>query len=107
MTKKIVLAGGCFWGLENLLRKQTGVIGTEVGYTGGTNEHPTYERHPGHAEAVEVTYDDTITSYKKLLDFFFRYIIPQHLTNRVMIRGHHTEAQSFLLPRKKSRSQKR
>ncbi len=72
MIKKIVLAGGCFWGLEDLLRKHIGVIGTEVGYTGGTNEHPTYERHPGHAEAVEVTYDDTLTSYKKLLDFFFQ-----------------------------------
>ena len=71
-TKKIRLAGGCFWGLEELIRKEPGVVDTEVGYTGGTNDHPTYENHPGHAEAVEITYDDRATSYKQLLDFFFR-----------------------------------
>lgn len=70
--RKIVLAGGCFWGLEDLIRKQPGAIDTEVGYTGGQNEHPTYERHPGHAEAVQITYDPEKTSYKKLLDFFFQ-----------------------------------
>ena len=70
--KKIVLAGGCFWGLEDLLRNQSGVIDTEVGYTGGRNENPTYESHPGHAEAVEVTYDLSVTDYKHLLDFFFQ-----------------------------------
>ncbi len=51
MTKKIVLAGGCFWGLEDLIRQQPGVINTEVGYTGGKNESPTYNDHPGHAKA--------------------------------------------------------
>ena len=70
MNKKIILAGGCFWGLEDLIRKQPGVVNTEVGYTGGENENPTYENHPGHAEAVEVEYDPTKTSYKKILDFF-------------------------------------
>lgn len=72
MNKKIVLAGGCFWGLENLIRTQPGVISTEVGYTGGKVANPTYENHDGHAEAVEIEYDETKTSYKKLLDFFFR-----------------------------------
>ena len=49
--KKAVLAGGCFWGLEDLLRRQPGVMNTEVGYTGGQNDNPTYHNHPGHAEA--------------------------------------------------------
>lgn len=70
--KKIVLAGGCFWGLEDLLRTQPGVIDTEAGYAGGRNENPTYESHPGHAEAVEITYDPNVTDYKHLLDFFFQ-----------------------------------
>ena len=70
--KKIVLAGGCFWGLEDLLRTQPGVIDTEAGYAGGRNENPTYESHPGHAEAVEITYDPNVSDYKHLLDFFFQ-----------------------------------
>jgi len=70
--KKAYLAGGCFWGLEELARKQPGVVDTEVGYTGGKNEHPTYENHPGHAEALEITYDPKKTDFKHILDFFFR-----------------------------------
>jgi peptide-methionine (S)-S-oxide reductase len=70
-TKKAVFAGGCFWGLEELFRTVPGVIDTEAGYTGGTNENPTYENHPGHAEALEITYDSEKTSYKHLLDWFF------------------------------------
>jgi peptide-methionine (S)-S-oxide reductase len=72
MNKSIILAGGCFWGLEDLLRSQPGVVSTVVGYTGGENDNPTYEHHPGHAEAVEIVYDPEKTSYKKLLDFFFQ-----------------------------------
>lgn len=68
----MVVAGGCFWGLEELFREQKGVIDTEVGYTGGTNDDPTYEHHPGHAEALRLTYDSSQTSYSRLLDFFFR-----------------------------------
>lgn len=82
MTKKIVLAGGCFWGLEDLIRKQPGVINTEVGYTGGKVENPTYENHEGHAEAVEIEYDSDITSYKKLLDFFFQIHNPTILNQQ-------------------------
>ena len=82
MNKKIVLAGGCFWGLEELIRSQPGVIHTEVGYTGGTNRNPTYENHPGHAEAVEIEYDSTKTSYKKLLDFFFQIHNPTTLNQQ-------------------------
>lgn len=82
MHKKITLAGGCFWGLEDLIRTQPGVIKTEVGYTGGINEHPTYENHPGHAEAVEIEYDPTKTSYKKVLDFFFQIHNPTTLNQQ-------------------------
>ena len=81
-TKKIVLAGGCFWGLEDLLRSQPGVVDTEVGYTGGTIDNPTYELHNGHAEAVEITYDPTHTSYKKLLDFIFQIHNPTTLNRQ-------------------------
>lgn len=70
--KKAYLAGGCFWGMEDLFRKQPGIVSTEVGYTGGKNENPTYEFHPRHAEAMEIIYDPEKTSYKALLDFFFR-----------------------------------
>lgn len=82
MTKKIVLAGGCFWGLEDLIRKQPGVVNTEVGYTGGENPDPTYANHTGHAEAVEIEYDPEVTTYKKLLDFFFQIHNPTTLNQQ-------------------------
>jgi len=72
MTKKIIIAGGCFWGLQDLIRSQPGVVNSVVGYTGGKVENPTYENHEGHAEAIEIEYDPEKTSYKKLLDFFFQ-----------------------------------
>lgn len=82
MIKKIVLAGGCFWGLEELIRKQPGVVKTRVGYTGGKVVNPTYENHEGHAEAVEIEYDAEKTSYKKLLDFFFQIHDPTTLNRQ-------------------------
>jgi peptide-methionine (S)-S-oxide reductase len=81
-AKRIVLAGGCFWGLEDLIRKQKGVVNTTTGYTGGSVENPTYHNHDGHAEAVEVEYDDTVTSYKNLLDFFFQIHNPTTLNQQ-------------------------
>lgn len=78
----IYLAGGCFWGMEELFRSQPGVTNTEVGYTGGTHEHPTYENHPGHAEAIAVTYDEQQTSYEELLGFFFRIHDPTTLNQQ-------------------------
>ena len=71
-TQSTILAGGCFWGMEELIRKLPGVIDTETGYTGGTNDSPTYENHPGHAEAVKINFDPTKTTYRDILDFFFR-----------------------------------
>lgn len=65
------VAGGCFWGMEELFRTQPGVVDTEVGYMGGDNDHPTYEHHPGHAEALKISYNPDVTSYRELLDFFF------------------------------------
>jgi len=82
MSKKIVLAGGCFWGLEDLIKKQSGVIDTIVGYTGGEAPNPTYWNHGNHAEAVQITYDEKITSYKKLLDFFFQIHNPTTLNKQ-------------------------
>jgi peptide-methionine (S)-S-oxide reductase len=70
--KKAYIAGGCFWGMEDLFRVRPGVKDTEVGYIGGTNENPTYRNHPGHAEGLEITYDANETSYRDLLDYFFR-----------------------------------
>lgn len=71
-TETAVLAGGCFWGMEDLFRRQAGVLGTRVGYTGGQNDHPTYRNHPGHAEAVEIVFDPEATDYRRLLEFFFQ-----------------------------------
>lgn len=79
---KAVFAGGCFWGLEELFRDQLGVIATEVGYTGGENKQPSYENHPGHAEALLIEYDEKVTSYKKLLDFFFQIHNPTTLNQQ-------------------------
>lgn len=70
--KTAVLAGGCFWGMEELVRALPGVLDTEVGYAGGSNIDPTYENHPGHAEAVRVSYDPSRIGYRDLLDFFFQ-----------------------------------
>ena len=85
--KKTYLAGGCFWGLEELFRAQPGIVNTEVGYTGGKNDNPTYEFHPGHAEALEITYDPEKTSYKNILDFFFRVHDPTTVDRQGNDRG--------------------
>lgn len=82
MSKKAYLAGGCFWGLEELFRAQPGVLNTTVGYAGGDNDDPTYEHHPGHAEALEIEYDPAHTSFTYLLDFFFRVHDPTTLNRQ-------------------------
>jgi peptide-methionine (S)-S-oxide reductase len=82
MIKEAYIAGGCFWGLEDLIRTLPGVIDTEAGYTGGRNNDPTYENHPGHAEALQVTYDDEKISFKGILNFFFQIHNPTTLNQQ-------------------------
>jgi peptide-methionine (S)-S-oxide reductase len=71
-TEKAILAGGCFWGMQDLIRKLPGVVSTRVGYTGGDVQNATYRNHHGHAEAIEIIYDPAKTSYRDLLEFFFQ-----------------------------------
>ncbi|MGW1223882.1 peptide-methionine (S)-S-oxide reductase MsrA [Streptomyces sp. NPDC001478] len=71
-TEKAVLAGGCFWGMQELIRHQPGVLATRVGYTGGDTPNATYRAHGDHAEAIEILYDPTRTTYRDLLEFFFQ-----------------------------------
>ena len=70
--EKAVLAGGCFWGVQDLLRKRPGVVSTRVGYTGGEIANATYRSHGNHAEAVEITFDPSRISFRDLLEFFFQ-----------------------------------
>jgi peptide-methionine (S)-S-oxide reductase len=72
VTGTAVLAGGCFWGVQELVRKQPGVISTRVGYTGGDVPNATYRNHGSHAEAIEIVFDPSKTSYRDLLEFFFQ-----------------------------------
>jgi len=71
-TERAVLAGGCFWGMQDLIRKQPGVLKTRVGYTGGEVANATYRNHAGHAEAIEIVFDPAETSYRTMLEFFFQ-----------------------------------
>ena len=70
--EKAILAGGCFWGMQELIRKLTGVISTRVGYTGGEVPNATYHNHGDHAEAVEILYNPSKITYRALLEFFFQ-----------------------------------
>jgi peptide-methionine (S)-S-oxide reductase len=71
-TETAILAGGCFWGVQELLRKRDGVISTRVGYAGGDVPNATYRNHEGHAEAVEIVFDPERISYRDILEFFFQ-----------------------------------
>ena len=71
-TETAVLAGGCFWGVQDLLRKMSGVISTRVGYTGGDVPNATYRNHGTHAEAIEIVFDPRKLDYRDLLEFFFQ-----------------------------------
>ena len=71
-TERAVLAGGCFWGMQDLIRKMPGVTETRVGYTGGDVEHATYRNHGNHAEGIEILFDPALLSYRALLEFFFQ-----------------------------------
>ena len=70
--EKAILAGGCFWGMQDLIRKQPGVVSTRVGYSGGEVPNATYRNHGNHAEAIEIVFDPQQLSYRQLLEFFFQ-----------------------------------
>jgi peptide-methionine (S)-S-oxide reductase len=81
-TETAILAGGCFWGMQDLIRKRPGVISTRVGYTGGQNANATYRNHPGHAEAIEIVFDPEQTNYRDMLEFFFQVHDPSTLNRQ-------------------------
>jgi peptide-methionine (S)-S-oxide reductase len=80
--KKAILAGGCFWGMQDLIRKQPGVISTRVGYSGGDVANATYRNHGTHAESIEITFDPARMSYRRLLEFFFQIHDPTTLNRQ-------------------------
>jgi peptide-methionine (S)-S-oxide reductase len=81
-TERAVLAGGCFWGMQDLIRRQPGVISTRVGYTGGRVKNATYRNHDGHAEAIEIIFDPAKTSFRTMLEFFFQIHDPTTLNRQ-------------------------
>jgi len=80
--ERAVLAGGCFWGMQDLIRRYEGVISTRVGYTGGDVPNATYRNHGTHAEAIEITFDPTRLSYRDILEFFFQIHDPTTLNRQ-------------------------
>jgi peptide-methionine (S)-S-oxide reductase len=86
-TERAVLAGGCFWGMEDLMRKQPGVVSTRVGYTGGSVKNATYRNHEGHAEAIEIIFDPAKTSFRTMLEFLFQIHDPTTLNRQGNDRG--------------------
>ena len=86
-TERAVLAGGCFWGMQDLIRRQPGVLSTRVGYTGGAVPNATYRNHGTHAEAIEIIFDPQTISYRKLLEFFFQIHDPTTLNRQGNDRG--------------------
>src|SRR2546429_9330051 len=86
-TERAVLAGGCFWGMQDLLRRYPGVISTQVGYSGGDVPNATYRNHGTHAEAIEIIFDPAKLSYRTLLEFFFQIHDPTTLNRQGNDRG--------------------
>jgi peptide-methionine (S)-S-oxide reductase len=86
-TETAILAGGCFWGMQDLIRKQPGVLSTRVGYSGGDVDNATYRNHGSHAEAIEIIFDPTRTSYRAMLEFFFQIHDPTTVDRQGNDRG--------------------
>src|SRR5215469_8563024 len=82
MKERAILAGGCFWGMQALLRRFPGVISTRVGYSGGEVANATYRNHGNHAEAIEIIFDPAKTSYRDILEFFFQIHDPSTLNRQ-------------------------
>jgi peptide-methionine (S)-S-oxide reductase len=85
--QRAVLAGGCFWGMQDLIRRQPGIIRTRVGYSGGEVKNATYRNHGNHAEAIEIIYDPAKTDYRTILEFFFQIHDPSTLNRQGNDRG--------------------
>jgi peptide-methionine (S)-S-oxide reductase len=81
-TETAILAGGCFWGVQDLLRRYPGVLKTRVGYTGGEVANATYRNHRGHAEAIEIVFDPKLISFRQLLEFLFQIHDPTTLNRQ-------------------------
>ena len=86
-TERAVLAGGCFWGVQDLIRRYQGVLSTRVGYSGGDVAHATYRNHGTHAEAIEIIFDPARLSYRQLLEFFFQIHDPTTVNRQGNDRG--------------------
>ena len=86
-TERAILAGGCFWGVQDLMRRLPGVIATRVGYSGGDVKNATYRNHGTHAEAIEVLFDPQVLSFRTLLEFFFQIHDPSTLNRQGNDRG--------------------
>lgn len=86
-TERAVLAGGCFWGMQDLIRKRSGILSTRVGYTGGDVANATYRYHGTHAEGIEIMFDPSVISYRTLLEFFFQIHNPSTLNQQGNDRG--------------------
>jgi peptide-methionine (S)-S-oxide reductase len=85
--ERAVLAGGCFWGMQQLLRRRPGVISTRVGYSGGDVPHATYRNHGSHAEAIEIIFDPSKITFRQLLEFFFQIHDPTTVDRQGNDRG--------------------
>ncbi|MGV8943056.1 peptide-methionine (S)-S-oxide reductase MsrA [Thermomonas sp.] len=86
-SESAILAGGCFWGMQELIRNQPGVLSTRVGYSGGDVDHATYRNHGTHAEAIEILFDPAQTSFRKILEFFFQIHDPTTVDRQGNDRG--------------------
>jgi peptide-methionine (S)-S-oxide reductase len=87
MTETAILAGGCFWGMQDLIRKRPGVLATRVGYSGGDVAEATYRHHGSHAEAIEIIFDPSVITYRDILEFFFQIHDPTTMNRQGNDRG--------------------
>ena len=96
-TETAILAGGCFWGMQDLIRRRPGILSTRVGYAGGDVANATYRHHGTHAEAIEIVFDPETTSYREILEFFFQVHDPTTLNRQGNDRGSSYRSAIFYL----------
>jgi peptide-methionine (S)-S-oxide reductase len=96
--ERAILAGGCFWGMQDLIRKQVGIVSTRVGYTGDESlPNATYQNHGTHAEAIEISFDSDLTNYRKILTYFFQVHDPSTLNSQGNDKGTAYRSEIFYL----------